>query len=195
MIVTGQSFSGGEDVIGSRLAAFPDQDQAGGVTMTDESAADFAVVVFREDEQWDADLLPAALAQDLDGLIHALRQQPSISGTLGLVSVADDFFVVVRVFVRGEVSVFLSDVTASVDWTLAEQVLENLDIPVPEDEDLDQVLPAGDLSILADLGLDEMELGALAGDLELYPDEVLLSIASRLGFAQPLQRALDAAIG
>lgn len=163
--------------------------------MTDESAADFAVVVYREDERWDAELLPSALAQDLDGLIHALRQQPSISGTLGLVSVADDFFVVARVFVGGEVSVFLSDVTASVDWPLAEQVLEHLDIPVPEDEDLDQVLPAGDLSILADLGLDEMELGALAGDLELYPDEVLASIASRLGFAQPFQRALDAAIG
>jgi putative tRNA adenosine deaminase-associated protein len=64
---------------------------------------------------------------------------------------------------------------------------------VPDDDDLDQVLPAGDLSIFVDLGLDEMELGALSGDLDLYPDEVLASIAGRLGFAQPFERALDAA--
>jgi putative tRNA adenosine deaminase-associated protein len=72
-------------------------------------------------------------------------------------------------------------------------VLEHLDIPVPDDEDLDQVLPAGDMSIFADLGVDEMELGALSGDLDLFPDEVLASIARRLGFGPALERALDAA--
>jgi putative tRNA adenosine deaminase-associated protein len=89
------------------------------------------------------------------------------------------------------VSVFLSDLTASVDWPLARQVLDYLDIPVPEDDDdLDQVFPAGDLSIFADLGIDEMELGALSGDLDMYPYEVLESIARRLGFGQALNRAL-----
>lgn len=87
--------------------------------------------------------------------------------------------------------VFLSDVTASVDWPLARQVLDYLDIPVPDDEELDQVLPVGDMSIFADLGLDEMELGAISGDLELYPDEMLLSIAGRIGFAHAFERALD----
>lgn len=81
--------------------------------------------------------------------------------------------------------------TASVDWDMARDVLDELDIDVPDDDDLDQVLPAGDLSIVADLGLDEMELGALAGDLDLYPDEVLASVAERLGFAQSFQRVLD----
>ena len=93
-----------------------------------------------------------------------------------------------------DVSVFLSDLTASVDWPLAGQVLDYLDIPVPEDEDLDQVLPAGDMSIFADLGVDEMELGALSGDLDLFPDEVIASIARRIGFGSALERALDAAI-
>ena len=60
-----------------------------------------------------------------------------------------------------EVSLFLSDLTAAVDYPLARQVLEALDIPVPADDELDQVLPAGDMSIFADLGLDEMELGAV----------------------------------
>lgn len=161
--------------------------------MTDVDATDFAVVVYREDDSWEAEILPVALTEDLAGLIHALRQQPSLGGTVGLVSVGDDFFVAIRLL-GDEVMVFLSDVTASVDWPLAGQVLEYLDIPIPEDEELDQVLPVGDMSIFADLGLDEMELGAISGDLELYPDEMLLSIASRIGFASAFERAVDAVV-
>ncbi len=127
-----------------------------------------AVIVYREDETWDTEVLPTALTEDLSGLVHALRQQPSIGGTIGLVTVGDDFFVALRV-VGGQVSVFLSDLTAAVDWPLARQVLDYLDIPIPGDEDLDQVLPAGDMSIFADLGIDEMDLGALAGDLDSFP--------------------------
>ena len=50
------------------------------------------------------------------------------------------------------------------------------------------------MSIFADLGVDEMELGALSGDLDLFPDEVLASIARRIGFGSALERALDAAM-
>jgi putative tRNA adenosine deaminase-associated protein len=162
--------------------------------MTEVSTSDFAVVVYREDETWDAEVLPASFAENLNSLIRALKQQPSLGGTIGLAAVGDDFFVALRV-IGSQVSVFLSDLTASVDWPLARQVLEYLDIPVPDDEDLDQVLPVGDLSIFADLGIDEMDLGALAGDLDLFPDEVLASIARRLGFGPAMERALDVAIG
>jgi putative tRNA adenosine deaminase-associated protein len=162
--------------------------------MTEVSSSDFSVVVYREDDAWDAEVLPAAFTEHLDSFIHALRQQPSIGGTMGLAAVGDDFFVAIRVL-GGQVSVFLSDLTAAVDWPLARQVLDYLDIPVPDAEDLDQVLPVGDLSIFADLGVDEMELGALAGDLDLFPDEVLASIARRLGFGPAFERALDVALG
>jgi putative tRNA adenosine deaminase-associated protein len=162
--------------------------------MTDVSPSDFAVVIYRDDDVWEAEVLPAALTGNLDGLILALRQQPGIGGTIGLAAVGDDFFVALRVL-GSQISIFLSDVTASVDWPLARQVLDYLDIPVPEDEDLDQVLPVGDMSIFADLGVDEMELGALSGDLDLFPDEVLASLARRIGFGQALERTLDAALG
>src|SRR6202046_290791 len=162
--------------------------------MADVSASDFAVVVYREDDVWDAEVLPTALTEDLNGLIHALRQQPGIGGTIGLAAVGDDFFVALRVL-GGEVSVFLSDLTAAVDWPLARQILDYLDIAVPGEDDLDQVLPAGEMSIFADLGVDEMDLGALSGDLDLFPDEALASIARRLGFGGTLDRALDAALG
>ena len=52
--------------------------------------------------------------------------------------------------------------------------------------------PAGDVGIFADLGLDEMELSALLGDLDAYADEMLLSVADRLGFADVYDRALEA---
>ncbi len=159
--------------------------------MTDSTSDDVAVIVYREDETWDVDLLPSALTEDLTGLIQALRRQPSIGGTIGLAAVGDDFFVAIRV-IAGQVSVFLSDLTAAVDWALARQVLSYLELDLPDDEDLDQVLPAGDMSIFADLGLDEMDLGMVAGDLDLFPDEALAIIARKLGFGHALERALDA---
>ena len=162
--------------------------------MTDTSATDFAVIVYREEDAWEAEVLPVALTEDLAGFIQALRQQPSIGGTIGLAAVGEDFFVALRVRGRS-LSVFLSDVTAALDWPLARQVLDHLGIPVPDGEELDQVLPAGDLSIFGDLGVDEMELGALSGDLDLFPDEVLASLAARMGFGPAMDRALDTALG
>jgi putative tRNA adenosine deaminase-associated protein len=162
--------------------------------MSDVTSSDFCVVVYREDDAWEAELLPAPLTENLDAFMHALRQQPGIGGVIGLAAVGDDFFVAVRI-IGAQVSVFLSDLTASVDWPLARQVLEYLDIKVPYDEDLDQVLPAGDLSIFADLGVDEMELGTLSGDLDLFPDEVLASLARRIGFGAAFERAVDELLG
>lgn len=166
----------------------------GGVTVAEVTSGDFCIAVYREDNVWEAEVLPVAVIENLDSISHALRQQPSIGGVIGLTAVGDDFFVITRV-IGGHVSVFLSDLTASVDWALARQVLEYLDIPVPYDEDLDQVLPAGDLSILADLGVDEMELCALSGDLDLFPDEVLSSLARRAGFGPAFDRALASVTG
>src|ERR1700733_4613453 len=162
--------------------------------MSDASETDFAVIVYREEDQWEADALPTAVTSDLDAFVRVLRQQPSIGGTIGFAGVGDDFFVAVRT-IGEDVSLYLSDLTAAVDYPLARQVLDALDIPVPSDDDLDQVLPAGDLSIFADLGLDEMELGALSADLDLYPEDAVIGMAERLRFGDAVERALDIALG
>jgi putative tRNA adenosine deaminase-associated protein len=178
---------------GGYLTAFLRAEHPGAVT-ADVGETDFAVIVYREEDQWEADALPAALTADLDGFVHALRQQPSIGGTIGFAGVGDDFWLAVRV-IGEDVSLFLSDLTAAVDYPLARQVLEALDIPVPSDDELDQVLPAGDLSIFADLGLEEMELGAIAADLDVYPEDAVAGIAERLRFGEAVERALDRALG
>lgn len=162
--------------------------------MSDVNETDFAIIVYREEDQWEADALPAAVTGDLDAFMRALRQQPSIAGTIGFAGVADDFFLIIRVFGE-EISMFLSDLTAAVDYPLARQALDALDIPVPADDELDQVLPAGDMSILADLGVDEMELGAMSADLDLYPEDAVAGVADRIGFGAAVDRALDIALG
>jgi putative tRNA adenosine deaminase-associated protein len=176
------------------LTTFPRAVHACNMAMPEMSETDFAIIVYREDDRWDADVLPVAVTADLSGLIRALRQQPSIAGTIGLAGIDDYFFVAVRV-IGSQVSVLLSDIAAAAEgYPLAEQVLEYLDIPVP-DEEIDQVLQAGDLSIFADLGLDEMELAGISSDLNLELDEALESIANRLGFGPAMERALDIALG
>ena len=64
----------------------------------------------------------------------------------------------------------------------------------PGDDDIDDVWPAGDLTIFTDLGMDEMELGAVLSDLEAYADEMLSAIAARLGFGEVYERALEGAV-
>ena len=151
-----------------------------------------AIVVFREDGAWHSGVLPARVGDDLDGLVAIARQQPGENGAIALVNVADEFFVVVRV--RGDdVRLLLSDVTAAVAWDLARQVVSRLGVDVPGEDDLEDVWPAGDLTIFADLGLDEMELGAVLADLDAYADEMLLKIAARLGFADVYDRAVESA--
>jgi putative tRNA adenosine deaminase-associated protein len=160
--------------------------------MASDTEDSLAVVIFREDGVWQSGVLPERVADDLDGLVAVLRQQPGENGAIGLVNVADEFFVAVRV--RGEdVRMLLSDVTAAVAWDLARQVVERLGIEPPGDDDLEDVWPAGDLSMFADFGLDEMEMGAVLADLDAYADEMLLSVAKRSGFADVYDRAVETA--
>jgi len=156
--------------------------------------AAYAIVCSRLEGRWDLDVLPESLTEDLDDLIAAVQQQPGDQGAFALVDIADEFFVVVRVQ-YGRVRLLLSDVTAAVDWDLAGQVLEHLGLEVPADEQVDEIWPAGDLAVFDDLGLDAMELGALLADDEAYADEMLTSLAQRLGFAEAYERVVDALVG
>lgn len=149
-----------------------------------------AVVVHRQDARWQVDRLPQAATTDLGALVAAVSQQPGDNGAFALVNVADEFFVVVRARSAG-LRLLLSDVTAAVAWDLAAQVLEHLDLDPPGEEDLEDVWPVGDLGIFDDLGLEEMEMGAILSDLDAYADEMLSVLARRLGFSEPYERVVD----
>ena len=153
----------------------------------------YAVLVHREDQTWQARALPDETAGDLARLIADVRRQPGEIGSFALINVADEFFVVVRVQM-GRVRLLLSDVSAAVDWEFAAQVLDELMLD-PPDEDFDEVLPAGDLAVFEDLGLAEMELGAVLADEDAYADEMLSTLARRLGFDGVYERVVDALVG
>jgi putative tRNA adenosine deaminase-associated protein len=148
---------------------------------TNVEGVDFALVAYREEGVWRVEELDDDVAADLDELAVELRRYPGDGGSLGLVSVDEDFFLLVRV-AGAEVRLLLSDVTAATDWPIARSVVEHLDLPLPDDEE-DQE-PAGDLGIVADLGMAAMDMGVLLDDSDLYPDEMLSDIAQKLGFGR-----------
>ena len=155
------------------------------------AAIDFAVAAYREDGSWQLSPLPPRAATSLEILLHALQQLPSEVGTLGLVSVDEDYFLLARVF-AGHTSLLLSDIGAATESPLARSVLERLELPPPDDDD-DQIQPAGDLGIVSDLGVSAMDMGAMCDEVELYPDEQLGDIADRLGFGDAFDTMIDAA--
>lgn len=158
--------------------------------MGDEMAADFALAAVREDGIWSVVPLPPAAADDLDQLIHALRQQPGDIGAIGLLSFAEDFFAIVRVH-GATVSMLLSDATAAFDSTFAGQLLEQMSLPMPDGDEEDDIEPAGDLELLTDLGVSAVLLAELCDDLDLYPDDVFGQLAEQLGFREQYDAAMQ----
>lgn len=141
---------------------------------------DYAVAAYREDGAWRVAEVTPDHAGDVETLIGALRRFPGESGAVGMVAVDEDFCVIVRVTPHGA-RLLLSDITAATEWELAATAVEHLGLPLPEDDE-DEPEPAGDLELLADLGLSALDLAVMLDDDDLYPDELLSDVARQLGF-------------
>ena len=148
---------------------------------------DFALAAFREGGRWTVAELAHDLLDDVETVAHALRRFPGDGGAVAMIAVDEDFFVIVRV-AGPTTRVLLSDITAADEWELASSAVDFLHLPQPEDED-DQV-PAGDLDLLGDLGMHALDLAVLLDDVDLYPDEMLSDIARRLGFGELFDEAV-----
>ena len=143
---------------------------------------DFVIAAYRDEGSWTVQELPPRLGEDFADLTDALARFPSDVGVLGLASVNDDFFVILRRS-GDHVRALLSDSTAAWDWPLAADLAELVDAPDPDDDPV----PVGDLEIVSDLGLTSVELSLLCDDDDLYPDEALADVAERLGFADQFE--------
>lgn len=150
-------------------------------------AVDYALAVHRDRGLWLVEDLTDTALESARTLVGGLRRFSAEGDALGMVAVDEDFFVLARVS-GTQARVVLSDVTAAEEWELAESVLEFLGLPQPDEEDDG---PAGDLGLLADLGVSAVELGQLIDDIDLYPDDVLSEVAERLGFADEFDEAVD----
>ncbi len=152
----------------------------------------FAVAAFRDGGQWRVEPLPPAVLGDLGVLLQALRSQAPEGGPFIVASVEDEFFLVARQD-GPRVSLLLSDLTASVEFQLAEQVLQRLGEEPPDDDELDEVWPVGDLDLFTDLGLPEDEMEQILDDIDAFPDEMLETVFDRIGLGDQYAEATRSA--
>ncbi|MFD3510515.1 tRNA adenosine deaminase-associated protein [Nocardia sp. NPDC058666] len=154
----------------------------------------FAVAVVREEGTWRVSPLSNEALHDLSAAETELKSLRSSGAVFGMIDVDDEFFVVLRPAPSGT-RLLVSDATAAIDYDLAADVLDALNVEIPDidPDDLDDVEPweEGDLGVLADLGLPEPVLSVIIAETDLYPDEQLGMIAQRLGFADEFAAALD----
>jgi putative tRNA adenosine deaminase-associated protein len=147
---------------------------------------DFGCIAWHEDGRWDATALNTT--RDLGLIIDALKSQQTNGGAIALIAVEDEFVIIARVL-GDQMQMMISDITYALDYEIAADLVEVLDLDFPQEEDESQ--PGGDVDLLTDLGISEMELLAILDDTELYPDEQLEAIANRLGFGEQFNQVIE----
>ena len=150
------------------------------ITDAEVGEVDLALVAYRDEGAWSLAELPDRSLDSVDDIARELRRYPGETGALALISVAEDFVLFVRA--QGSVTrVLLSDATAATDWTLARSAVDHIGVHVDDD---DEQAPAGDLAIVADMGMSAQDMGALLDDYDLYPEEILSDVADNVGFGE-----------
>ena len=149
-------------------------------------SVDFGCIAWHEDGRWDATALNTT--RDLGLIIDALKSQQTNGGAIALIAVEDEFVIIARVL-GDQMQMMISDITYALDYEIAADLVEVLDLDFPQEEDESQ--PGGDVDLLTDLGIGEMELLAILDDTELYPDEQLEAIANRLGFGDQFNQVIE----
>lgn len=153
----------------------------------------FAVAAFGVEGGWELHELPAESLDSLDDLVGALRRQRAEGAVVGMVCLDDDWCALLRL-VPGGVRILMSDATAALDYDLAADMLDELDIDVPaeeEAEESDEAWPEGDFELLEDLDASEQFLSVIFDDEDLYASEQILRVAEELGFGEDLADLLD----
>jgi putative tRNA adenosine deaminase-associated protein len=170
----------------STLQGFLSTSMSANMGDVSEETQDFAIEAWHEDGRWSIASLPDP--DDLTHIIDRLKKQQTNGGAVALIAIDDEFFLAIRVL-GTHVKFFISDITCAIDYEVAAEFLELADIDQPEEDD--EPLPAGDLDIFSDLGLQSMELSTICDDADLFPDEQIEAIASRLGFGDDLAELLE----
>ena len=155
-------------------------------SQADLNADDFGVLAWREDDVWRASRL--TITRDLGSIMDQLKAQQGDAGSIALIAIDEEFFIIARSTGR-TMQMMLSDVTYAVEYEIAADLIEALDLPFPEDDDDQQ--PGGDIDLLADFGINAMDLEIMSDDLEMYPEEQFTSLAHRLGFGEQFDQLYD----
>jgi putative tRNA adenosine deaminase-associated protein len=155
-------------------------------SQADHNADDFGILAWREDDLWRASRL--TITRDLGSIMDQLKAQQGEAGSIALIAIDEEFFIIARSTGR-TMQMMLSDVTYAVEYEIAADLIDALDLPFPEDDDDPQ--PGGDIDLLSDFGINAMDLEVMSDDLEMYPEEQITSLAHRLGFGEQFDQLYD----
>ncbi|CAB0786723.1 tRNA adenosine deaminase-associated protein [Corynebacterium diphtheriae] len=148
--------------------------------------SNFAVTVARVNATWQV----RAFNDDYSSLkrsIDAVRTLRAEGAAFAMLSIEDDYFVLVRPTPQG-VKLLISDATAATEDDFAADILDELDADQPDPEDTPYA--EGDFDILADLGLSEQIMSIITDETDWWASEQLQRIAEELGFDEELEQAL-----
>lgn len=148
--------------------------------------SNFAVTVARVNATWQV----RAFNDDCSSLkrsIDAVRTLRAEGAAFAMLSIEDDYFVLVRPTPQG-VKLLISDATAATEDDFAADILDELDADQPDPEDTPYA--EGDFDILADLGLSEQIMSIITDETDWWASEQLQRIAEELGFDDELEQAL-----
>ena len=95
-------------------------------------SVDFGCIAWHEDGIWDATSL--ASTRDIGLIIDALKNQQTNGGALALIAIEDEFVIIARAL-GDQMQMMISDVTFALDYEVAAELVEVLDLEFPQDED------------------------------------------------------------
>ncbi|MCQ9344197.1 tRNA adenosine deaminase-associated protein [Corynebacterium sp. 153RC1] len=143
---------------------------------------DFAVTVARVEGAWQV----RPFEDDFTNVrtsVNAVRNLRSEGAAFALLCVDNDYFVIVRP-TPTRVQFLLSDATAAAEDDFAADILDELDVDIPDADE--EPYAEGDFDILADLGVSEQVMQVITDEIDWWASEQLLRIAEELGFEDEL---------
>ncbi len=147
----------------------------------------FAAAVARTDDGWVGRELDLEGVEDLDTLTDMLRDVSGEDGgtALLLLEEDDEYVAIVRVDEGLDARVFLSDRRVVDHSEIAAMLYEDIDdVPVEDDDDegtRPETEPAGDASLLADLGTPPDRLLELCAEEGRLPADVISAVCEKAG--------------
>lgn len=158
----------------------------------------------RVDSAWFGDDVSLDEVEDLDGVVELVREVIGDEADTGLLFVEqdDEWFAVLRINADGDPRVFVSDARAVASSEIASLLVEDaIEISVEADEhDEDEVDeddepsvladgdPAGDASVLSDLGTSASRLLALCAEEGALPADIIAAVCEAAGCLDVLEK-------
>jgi putative tRNA adenosine deaminase-associated protein len=150
----------------------------------------FAALIHRSSNGWSGEEMVLDEIEDLDSLVDEVRDRTEGLALL-FVEEDDEYFAVVRVDGDGDARTFISDARAIDTFSLAARIMED-EVPITSAEDDEDspppsTIPAGDPTIVEDLGISSEALVELCGEEGMLPADVITAICAKAGCADVLE--------